>query len=366
MPPFWSRLRTAPGEPSSNLYRANRVRRLDQFVFLALLQDGITTGAIYLLLAIGLLIVFSVTRVIFVPQGDLLAYGTLTVATLQSGQMPGTLWLLDGLSALALGLSLLGGNRARVWGALRWAAYPLAVTAAAWFLAPSQVPAISVLLALAIVTPMGPLIWRFAFQPMAGASVLALLILAMALHFVLAGLGLVFFGPEQASAPALTDASFEIGVLTVSGQSLAVLLCCAALVIGLRWFFGATIHGKALRATASDPLGARLVGIDAGQTGALAFGLASFIAALAGVLIGALTPLSYDAGFDIGLKGFVAAIMGGLVSYPMAAAGAVLVGVLESLVSFWASAYREVIVFTLLIPVLAWLSLRGGSPEDKA
>ena len=101
-------------------------------------------------------------------------------------------------------------------------------------------------------------------------------------------------------------------------------------------------------------------------TGALAFGLASFIAALAGVLIGAVTPLSYDAGFDIGLKGFVAAIMGGLVSYPMAAAGALLVGVLESLGSFWASAYREVIVFTLLIPVLVWLSLRSGSAEDRA
>ena len=337
---------------------------MDLFVFLALLQDGITTGAIYLLLAIGLLIVFSVTRVIFVPQGDLLAFGTLTVAALQSGQLPGTLWLLDGVSAVALVASLAGGRRAT--GVLAWGVYPLVVTAASWWLAPYRVPAISIALALAIVTPMGPLIWRFAFRPVAGASVLALLILAMALHFVLIGFGLVFFGPEEASAPSLTDASFEFGILNVSGQSLAVLVCCAVLVSGLRWFFGATIHGKALRATASDRLGARLVGIDAGATGALAFGLASFIAALAGVLIGAVTPISYDAGFDIGLKGFVAAIMGGLMSYPMAAAGAVLVGVLESLFSFWASAYREVIVFTLLIPVLVWLSVRGGSPEDRA
>src|SRR5580658_7738366 len=339
---------------------------MDLFVFLALLQDGITTGAIYLLLAIGLLIVFSVTRVIFVPQGDLLAFGTLTVASLQSGHLPGTLWMLDGVSAVALIASVFGGGRAAILGALAWGVYPLVITAAAWFFAPYQVPAISILLALGIVTPMGPLIWRFAFRPVAGASVLALLILSMALHFVLIGLGLVFFGPEEASAPSLTDASFDIGELNVSGQSLAVVLCCAALVLGLRWFFGSTMRGKALRATASDRLGARLVGIDAGQTGAWAFGLASFIAALAGVLIGAVTPLSYDAGFDIGLKGFVAAIMGGLVSYPMAAAGAVLVGVLESLVSFWASAYREVIVFTLLIPVLVWLSLRSGSPEDRA
>jgi branched-chain amino acid transport system permease protein len=339
---------------------------VDLYIFLALLQDGLTTGAIYLLLAIGLLIVFSVTRVIFVPQGDLLAFGTLTAGTLQSGHLPGTLWLLDGISAVALVASLFGGWRAAVRGVLTWGVYPLAVTAGALVLAPLRIPAISILLALGIVTPMGPLIWRFAFRPIAEASVLALLILAMALHFVLIGLGLVFFGPEEVSAPALTDASFDLGVLSVSSQSVVVLLCCVTLVLGLRWFFGATIHGKVLRAAASDQLGARLVGIDAGASGALAFGLASFIAALAGVLIGAVTPLSYDAGFDIGLKGFVAAIMGGLISYPMAAAGAVLVGVLESLSSFWASAYREVIVFTLLIPVLVWLSLRSGSAEDRA
>jgi len=326
-----------------------------------LLQDGVTTGAIYLLLAIGLLITFSVTRVIFVPQGDLLAFGALTAATLQSGQIPGTLWLLDSVSALALIVSV---RRARA--VLAWAAYPIVLTIATLVLAPFRSPLVSILLALAIVTPMGPLIWRFAFRPVANASVLALLIIAMALHFVLIGAGLVFFGPEEASVPPLTDASFDLGQLNISGQSLCVLASCAVLVIGLRWFFNATMHGKALRAAASDPLGARLVGIDANATGALAFGLASFIAALAGVLIGAVTPLSYDAGFDIGLKGFVAAIMGGLASYPLAAAGALLIGVLESLGSFWASAYREVIVFTLLIPVLVWLSLRAGSGEERA
>ena len=308
-------------------------------------------------MAIGLLITFSVTRVIFVPQGDLLAFGTLTAASLQSGHIPGTLWLLDGLSVLALLTS-------RRW--LAWGVYPLLLTAATWFLAPFEQPAISILLALAIVAPMGPLIWRFAFRPVADAPVLALLIIAMALHFVLIGLGLVFFGPEEASAPTITDASFDIGQLNVSGQSLCVLGCCIVLVIGLRWFFNTTMQGKALRAAASDRLGARLVGIDGNATGAVAFGLAAFIAALAGILIGAVTPLSYDAGFDIGLKGFVAAIMGGLVSYPLAAAGAILVGVLESLGSFWASAYREVIVFTLLIPILVWLSLRAGSGEERA
>ena len=337
---------------------------MNSFIFFALLQDGVTTGAIYLLLAIGLLIVFSVTRVIFVPQGDLLAFGALTAASLQSGQVPGTLWLLDGDVRARAALPRCDDGAWR--GAIAWGVYPLVLTLAARLLAPLQQPAVSILLALAIVTPMGPLIWRFAFRPVADASVLALLIIAMALHFVLIGLGLVFFGPEEASAPALTDASFDLGQLNVSGQSICVLASCAILVAGLRWFFGATIHGKALRAAASDRLGARLVGIDAGASGALAFALAAFIAALAGVLIGAITPLSYDSGFDIGLKGFVAAIMGGLASFPLAAAGAVLVGVLESLGSFWASAYRDVIVFTLLIPVLVWLSLRAGSDEERA
>src|SRR5580698_5794962 len=101
---------------------------MDLFVFLALLQDGITTGAIHLLLAIGLLIVFSVTRVIFVPQGDLLAYGTLTVASLQSGHLPGTLWMLDGVSALALLAALFQGRRGAVRSLLTWGLFPLVVT----------------------------------------------------------------------------------------------------------------------------------------------------------------------------------------------------------------------------------------------
>src|ERR1700760_3149134 len=122
---------------------------VDSFIFFALLQDGITTGAIYLLLAIGLLIVFSVTRVIFVPQGDLLAFGALTAASLQSGHVPETLWLLDGLSALALVTS-------RNW--LGWGVYPAVLTAATWFLARFEQPGVSILLALAIVTPLGPLI----------------------------------------------------------------------------------------------------------------------------------------------------------------------------------------------------------------
>ncbi|MNT35917.1 High-affinity branched-chain amino acid transport system permease protein LivH [compost metagenome] len=83
------------------------------------------------------------------------------------------------------------------------------------------------------------------------------------------------------------------------------------------------------------------------------------------MLIAPITTVYYDTGFLIGLKGFVGAIIGGLASYPIAAAGSLLVGVLESFSSFWASAYKEVIVFTLIIPVLVWRSFSTHHADEE-
>ncbi|WP_428487548.1 branched-chain amino acid ABC transporter permease [Rhodopila sp.] len=337
---------------------------MDGPIVLALLQDGLTTGAIYLLLAVGLLIAFSVTRVIFIPQGDLVSYAALSLAGMIGHRVPGTIWLLDGLCVLALVLDL---GRGRIRALLPYGLAPAALTLACWAAARYGAPApVMMVLTLAIVTALGPLLYRFAYEPLGESSMLALLIVSMALHFVLIGVSLYAFGAEGVSTPALTDASFEIGSAEVSGQSLCVGLVCLVMVGALRWFFVRTLYGKALRAAASDRLGARLIGVDHALSGRTAFALASFAAAISGILIAPITPLSYDTGFEIGLKGFVAAVIGGLASYPVAAAGALLVGVLESFSSFWASEYRNVIVFALLIPVLVWLSLARGTPEDQA
>jgi branched-chain amino acid transport system permease protein len=86
---------------------------------------------------------------------------------------------------------------------------------------------------------------------------------------------------------------------------------------------------------------------------------------VSGLLIGPMTTIYYDSGFLIGLKGFVAAIFGGLVSYPLTAFAAILIGVFESYSTFFASAFKEVIVFSLIIPVLLWLSLAGVSTEEE-
>mgnify|MGYP003868383365 FL=1 len=155
------------------------------------------------------------------------------------------------------------------------------------------------------------------------------------------------------------------GPLRFTGQSLAVYGLTVGFIIALWLFFGYTKTGKALRATAVNRLGARLVGIRTTLSGQIAFLLASVIGALSGILIVPITTLYYDSGFLIGLKGFVAAIIGGLVSYPLTAVAAIVVGIVEAFSSFYASNFKEVIVFTLLLPVLVLRSLASPEVEEK-
>jgi branched-chain amino acid transport system permease protein len=345
---------------------------LDLGISSILLLDGVTNGAVYALLALALVLVFAVTRVIFIPQGEWVAYGALTLAMLQLGRLPGTVWLLLGLGAVAAAMDVFDAARRRLppsamaTAALRTLAAPLLVAAVAWWAAPLKLHLVlQSLLAVAIVTPLGPLVYRVAYQPLADATVLVLLIVSVGVHFALTGLGLAFFGAEGFRNPSFWDARFPLGPVSFSGQAIFIFAVSAALIVGLFLFFERTLRGKALRATAVNRLGARLMGISTDGAGKLSFALAAFIGALSGLLIGPTTTVFYDSGFLIGLKGFVAAIFGGLASYPAAALGALLVGVLESFSSFLASAFKEVIVFTLIIPVLAWLSLKHGHVDEE-
>jgi Branched-chain amino acid ABC-type transport system, permease components len=169
-------------------------------------------------------------------------------------------------------------------------------------------------------------------------------------------LGLVFFGPEQFATPALWSGEAVLFGLPVPRQGVLE-VAAAMLLVALLYLFFRTLYGKALRAAAANRIGARLSGIGVREAGRVAFLLATAVGALAGMLSAPLTNASYEMGFLLGLKGFVAAILGGLSSYPLAALGGLLVGLLESFSSFYASAYKEAIVFTFLLPVLAYLSL---------
>jgi len=344
---------------------------MDLQIALILGQDGVTNGAIYALLALALVLAFAVTRVIFIPQGEFVAYGALTLVALQAGKLPGTLWLLLAAGMLVALVDGIGAVRARAWRRLLpVAGWNLALPLGLWGLL-ATVPLASlpmplqIALALAVVVPLGPMIYRLAYQPLAEASVLVLLIVSVAVHVVMVGLGLVAFGAEGSRTPPFTDGRFDLGDLTVSMQTLWVIGCSLALIVGLYLVFERTLYGKALRATAVNRQGARLMGIPTALAGKLTFFLCALIGAFSGVLIAPITTVYYDTGFLIGLKGFVGAIIGGLVSYPVAAVGALLVGLLESYSSFWASAYKEVIVFTLIIPVLLWRSLTTHHVEEE-
>ena len=334
--------------------------------------DGLANGAVYLLAGLGLVLIFSVTRVVFVPFGDVAAFAALSLAAFETGRRPATIGLVLTLAALAVVaevVSLLRRGEARKIprAVLGWGLLPALPCAAAWAIAGHAVPsALQIAVAILLVVPITPLVARVALQPIADASVLVLLIVSLALHFLLSGLGLLFFGPEGSRTGPLATGTLELpGGFTVTAQVL--LMIVSAIVLSGLFFllFERTVVGKALRATAVNRVGARLVGIRPQRTALLAYTFASLLAGLIGVLVAPAMTMYYDSGFLIGLKAFVAAIIGGLSSYPLTAIGALAVGGVESFASFWSGALKDVIVFSLLIPVLMLRSFLSLHAEEE-
>jgi branched-subunit amino acid ABC-type transport system permease component len=217
---------------------------------------------------------------------------------------------------------------------------------------------------VALIASAGPVLYRLVYRPISGASVLVLLIVSVALHLVLLGLGLYFFGPQGGRSAPLVNFSFSLGGVPIQAQTIAIVATTLVLIAALFTASETTLHGKALRAAAINPTGAQLVGISASLSGEIAFAIAATIGAICGVLVSAVATIYYDTGFLLGLKGFVAAILGALASFPLAALGAIGLGLLESFSSFFASAFKEVIVFSLIIPILVWRSLRTTETEE--
>ena len=173
---------------------------MDSSIALLLAQDGITNGAIYALLALALVLVFTVTRIIFIPSGEFVTYGTLTLSALQLGKPPGTVGLLlDSPSCRTHGD--FAAARARPSHGLpkrlgMYVALPGAQPALSMLLRRDARVSVQILLTVAIVTALGPVLYRVAYQPLAEASVLVLLIVSVAAHLTMVGLGLWFFGAE--------------------------------------------------------------------------------------------------------------------------------------------------------------------------
>jgi branched-chain amino acid transport system permease protein len=337
-------------------------------------QDGITNGAIYALLALSIVLVFTVTRILLIPQGEFVAFGALTMNMIQNGQRLSVVWLLVGLCCASALLDLFDMWRAQGRRPSLWLPAKLVYAALmAWLaltlpLASLAMP-LQVLLTLALLVPTGPLLYRLVFQPIASATPLVLLIVSIALHVALVGVGLLVFGPDGAHTAPFSDSNLSldlsIGTFNINSQALWVMGVSIALIVALFLMFERTLYGKALRAAAMNRMGARLMGISPVFAGKAMFFLASLIGVMSGILIAPITTIYYDSGFLISLKGFVGAIIGGLVSYPVAAVGAVFVGLIEAFSTFWASSYKEIIVFLLIIPVLLWRSLTSRHAEEE-
>ena len=337
-----------------------------------LLLDGVTNGAVYALLGLATVLVFTVTRVIFIPQGEFVAYGALTLAMMQTGKTPGTVWLLLIMAVVAALMEVVErwrhhGQAVRALkSGLKTLWFPLAIALVSIWAAPQQFPLwVQAALSVAIVSAFGPLVYRVAYQSLEAATPLVLLIVSVGVHFAMTGLGLLFFGAEGSRNPAFWDERFALGPVSLSGQTVIIFAVSLALIVLMWLYFEKSLRGKALRAAAVNRTGARLMGISTHASGQLTFFMAAMIGALSGLLIGPTTTVFYDSGFLIGLKGFVAAVVAGLSSYPGALLGALFVGIVEAFGAFWASAFKEVIVFTLVLPILLVRSLRSGHSDEE-
>ncbi|MDC0609211.1 branched-chain amino acid ABC transporter permease [Vibrio sp.] len=334
-------------------------------------QDGITNGAIYALLAMSILLVFTVTRVLLIPLGEFVTFGALSMAMIQAGKTPSVEWLLLALTIATCAFDLYQARKSRLSASqlkmmVLKLIYSGVMVALVHTLPLDTLPMFfQCLLTLGLIVPLGPMIYRLFFQPLADSPSLVLLIVAIALHVAMVGIGLLMFGPEGARTQPFSDTTFRLGHVMLKSQTLWVIAVSLCLIVLLFLAFERSLYGKALKATAINRTGARLIGISPDFAGKITFALATFIGAASGILIAPITTLYYDSGFVISLKGFVGAIIGGLISYPLAAIGAIAVGLVEALSMFWASNYKEIIVFTLIIPFLIWRSMNSNALEEN-
>lgn len=338
-----------------------------------LFQDGIANGAIYTMLALGFVLVFTTTRVIFASYGDLIAFAALTLHAIQKGNLPGTVYIVLVLALLATAAECWSLVKERSFARLPqaillWLVVPLVPVALVFLLHGTSLNILAQIgITMALVVPIAPLLYRIVFQPIETSTTLTLLIIALVLHYALAGLAMVMFGAEGVRTTPLMRGTVSLFGLQLQAQLVMVVAMAGLLSAGLALFFNTTVTGKALRATAYNRNGARLVGISTQRSSAIAFTLAGLIAAIVGILISPTVTIYYDSGLMIGLKGFVGAVLGGFVSYPLATLGSVLVGLVEAYASFLASAFKEIIVFLAIIPIILtrWLWARNDVEDEE-
>jgi branched-chain amino acid transport system permease protein len=270
-----------------------------QFIF-----SGLTAGAIYALIALGFCVVNNTMGIVNFVQVDFVSLGGMLM-----------------FSALfSLGLPMVPG----------------------------------LLLAVSGVALLATLVERIGLRPARSDNHLVLIFLTVGLSIILRGIMKLIWGKNRMALPPLTpDNPIQIFGATLLPQALWILLLTCVAIALLSWFFYRTSLGLSMRAVASNPTAAAVVGIPPGRVRLTSYAVAGALGGLAGVLVTPITTLNYDVGVMLGLKGFAAAILGGFGSFPGAILGGVGLGLLESLsAGYLSSAYKDVVAFIVLLLIL--------------
>ena len=210
------------------------------------------------------------------------------------------------------------------------------------------------LLAVAGVAVVAMVVERFGLRPARSNHHLVLIFLTVGLSIILRGFIKLIWGKNRMALPPLTpDQPINFFGASLLPQALWIILLTLVAICILTWFFYRTSLGLCMRAVASNPTAAAVVGIPAGRIRLTSYAIAGALGGLAGVLVTPITTLNYDVGVLLGLKGFAAAILGGFGSFPGAILGGLSLGLLESLsAGYLSSAYKDVVAFVVLLLVL--------------
>jgi len=338
--------------------------------FLQFLFAGITTGAVYALVALGFVMIYNASQVINFAQGEFVMIGGMATFFLMGALAPG---LGEGLglpvaTILAVGIAVVCGlllEKLAIEPAQGASALPLtAVLAAAAalvlgqrFLADGMNPVVAVPLALAAGTAAGGLFHgldRVFGEARRRSDIVSLIIITIGAAIFIRGTAEVVWDRNFHSLPAFSgNEPIPLAGAALNPQGLWVLGGGAVLLIAVAWFFNRTLTGKGMLATSHNRLAAQLVGINTRSVMLLAFALAAAIGAVGGILVAPISQTYSTVGVMLGLKGFAAAILGGLSSGLGAVVGGLVLGVVEALTAgYVSSAYKDAVAFILILGVL--------------
>lgn len=270
---------------------------------LQLLFSGLTVGSIYALIAIGFVIVYNVTGVLNLAQGEFAMFGALICISLVKAGLP--LW-------------------------------------------------VSVILSIMIVIGIGAIFERTAIYPARKASVPTLIIITLGVSIAFRGIAILIWGTQPLSLQSFSgDTPITFLNAVILPQNLWAIGLAIIILILMMYLFNKTYVGKALTACVVNPFAARLMGINPEKMSLLAISLSAGLGALAGIVVAPISGATYDMGMMLGIKAFVAAVIGGLTNVPAAIAGAFLIGILESFTAgLLSSGLTDVVSFTLLLIIL--------------